>query len=101
LVKDSRINGAAKGRFGGVQLEGGVFQAGLLEMEFGLVRIILPLGQLGGVIAVDAGDGVVVAYRTVSPQDGFNQLLTVDGVFQGQPEIVVVVRGVSQRMAKV
>ncbi|VTR70835.1 hypothetical protein DESC_860011 [Desulfosarcina cetonica] len=90
-VEHTGVHRTLEGRLGRVKLEGGAIQAGFLQMESGLVRIILPLGQVTGMIAVGHADGMIVAHPTVAAQDGLDHLLPVHGVFQGQAHVVVVV----------
>ena len=92
-VKNTGVHGALESRLGRVELECRVGQPRLFEMELGLVRIVLPLGQFTGMVAVGHADGMVVAHPTVAAQDGFHQLLTIHGVFEGQPYVFVVVWG--------
>jgi hypothetical protein len=47
-------------RFGCVKLEGRAGQPRFFEVKFGLVRIILPLGQFAGMITVGHADGMVI-----------------------------------------
>jgi hypothetical protein len=60
LVESRRVDRAGKGGIGDVQLDRSVV-AGLLIVELGLVRIVRPLGVVGGVERVDLGHRVIVA----------------------------------------
>ena len=66
LIQDGGIVGTLKGGFGGVQVKRVVLHAGLLHVEFGLFRIVLPFWEIFGKIAVDRCDGVVVAGLAVA-----------------------------------
>ena len=60
-------------------------------MKLGLVRIILSLGQILGKVFVVPRDRVIIAQIAVTAQNLFDHLLTVNDVFESQPDIVVVI----------
>ncbi len=74
-----------------MQFEGVIQHPGLFQVEFGLFGIVLSLGQFRGIIRVDPGNGVIVARVTVPTQYQLHQLLTVNKVFESQPDIVIVI----------
>ena len=94
LVQDCRIHRSGEGGIRRVQRDLELGIAGLLEVELGLFGVIQALGDLvvGGMKAVRAAYRVIVAEHPGAAQDGVQQRLAVDGVFEGQPHIVVVDR---------
>ena len=92
LKKDGAIVCALKGGFGCMQIEGVVQHAGFFHIEFGLVRIVFALLQVFGMIAVDRGDGMVVAGFSIAVQNLFHHFVPVGCIFEAQPDIVVVIR---------
>ena len=89
--KNRGVYGSRKRGIGGMKLEGAAQFSGLLQMELGLFRIVLSLGQFGSIVLVIPRDRVVVAHVAVTPKNRFHHLLTVDDVFESQPDIVVVI----------
>ena len=61
-------------------------------MKLGFVRIKRSLGQFRGKKALISSNGMVIAHIPVTTQNRFYYLLTVHGVLQSQPHIIVIIR---------
>ena len=68
----------------------GPLMARLLQVELGLVGVVGPLRDVGGVERVELGHRVVVADLAVAAQDLVDHLLAIDAVFEREAQVVVV-----------
>ena len=89
--QDGCIYGTGKSRIGRMQFKHAIQLPGLFHVELGLVRIVLSLGQFGGKVLVVAWNRVIVSEISITAQNLVHQLFTVNGVFEPQPDIVVVI----------
>ena len=70
--------------------------AGFLVVELSLVGVELALRDRIREVGIGRVDREIVANRAIAAQNLIDQLLPVDGVFQGQPEIDIVERRIRQ-----
>ena len=66
--------------------------ARLLEMEARLVEVVRLGGEVGIVERVGRRDRLVVADPAVAAEDGLEDGFTIDGVFEGEPQVLVAER---------
>ena len=91
LHENRRVDRAGEGRVGRRDVDLQTFKPGLFQMKLGLVRIIAALLHLG-VERHRGSDRVVVPQCPVPLEDLRQELLAIYGVFEREPDVVVVER---------
>jgi len=92
LIQNGSVVRALKGRLGRVKIEGVVQHSGLFHVMPGLVRVVGSHRQVVGMVPIDGCDGMVVPGHAITVQDSFDHFFAVGEVFEGQTDIVVIVR---------